>query len=218
MKKIFLLLFFLSTVSLNAFLPAGSAAFSTEHLPTVIITRTPKVVVIPGTRYVYFLPDYDEDILFYHGFWYRPYSGGWFRSKGYNGPWKPVRKVPGQVLNLPPDFRGDAQAGERISYRELKKHWRQWEKSGYWEESAKKAREKKKASKKAARKPTKPKPADKKTEEPVKVVPPAAPVDTSDKAPAGPQGQETDKGTGEGIDGKAAPGDTTVKEPGEGPK
>ncbi len=122
MKKIFLLLFFLSTVFLNAFLPDGTAAFSTEPLPTVIITRTPKVVVIPGTRYVYFLPDYDEDILFYHGFWYRPYSGGWFRSKGYNGPWKPVQKVPGQVLNLPPDFRSAWQAGERISYRALKKH------------------------------------------------------------------------------------------------
>lgn len=215
MKKIFLLLFFLSTFSLSAFLPAGSAAFSTEPLPTVIITRTPKVVVIPGTRYVYFLPDYDEAILFYHGFWYRPYSGGWFRSKGYNGPWKPVQKVPGQVLNLPPDFRGIGQAGERIPYRALKKHWRQWEKSGYWEESAKKAREKKKASKKAARKQPKPKPADKKTGEPVKSVPPGAPVDTPDNAPAVPQDHDTDNGTGLGVDGKVAPGDTTVKEPGE---
>lgn len=157
MKKIFFLLLFLGAVSFNAFLPSGSSASAGDSLPTVIITRPPIAVVIPGTRYVYVLPDFDEDIFFYHGNWYRPYSDNWFRSKGYNGPWERVREVPAPVLNLPADFRSIEPGRERIPYRSLKKHWREWESSGYWEEKARKGRLKeKKAGKKAVKKGPKP--------------------------------------------------------------
>lgn len=157
MKKIFFLLLFLVAVSFNAFLPSGSSASAHGPLPTVIITRPPIAVVIPGTRYVYFLPDFDSDILFYRGNWYRPYSDKWFRSKGYNGPWERVREVPAPILNLPADFRSMDPGRERIPYRSLKKHWREWESSGYWEEKARKGRLKeKKAGKKAVKEAVKP--------------------------------------------------------------
>lgn len=157
MKKIFFLLLFIGAVSFNAFLPSGSSATANGPLPTVIITRPPAAVVIPGTRYVYFLPDFDSYILFYHGNWYRPYSASWFRSKGYNGPWERAREVPAPIRDLPADFRNIEPGRERIPYRSLKKHWREWESSGYWEEKARKGRLKeKKAGKKAVKEAPKP--------------------------------------------------------------
>lgn len=157
MKKIFFLLLFLGAVSFNAFLPYGSSASGDAPPPTVIITRPPAAVVIPGTRYVYFLPDYDSDILFYHGNWYRPYSDNWFKSKGYNGPWERVLEVPALILKVPAGFRSIEPGRERIPYRSLKKHWREWESGGYWDELARKGRLKeKKAGNKAVKKAPKP--------------------------------------------------------------
>lgn len=165
MKKIFFLIFLLAAVSLAAVTP--SAAFTGSRLPTVIITRPPEAVVMPGTRYVYFLPDFEPDILFYHGNWYRPHSGNLFVSKGYNGPWKRVQKVPPPVRDLPPDFRNIDSNAERIPYRSLKKHWRAWEREGYWEDSARKARQKKANKKNEARKG--PKPSERALKEPPEV-------------------------------------------------
>jgi len=159
LKKIFFLLLILEAVSFSVVLSSPSTAFADSRLPTVIITRPPEAVVIPGTRYVYILPDFDEDIIFYHGNWYRQYYGDWYRSNGYNGPWKRVQKIPTQVLDLPPDFRNIDSNAERIPYRSLKKHWRAWEREGYWEDSARKARQKKKSNKKSEVKKG-PKPSD----------------------------------------------------------
>jgi len=50
-----------------------------------------RVAVIPGT-YVYVVPDINTEILFYHGYWYRPSAGRWYWARTYNGPW----------LTLPP--------------------------------------------------------------------------------------------------------------------
>lgn len=189
MKKIFFLFLFLCSVSFNAFVPPGSfASANGPLLPTVIITRPPVAVVIPGTRYVYFLPDYDPVILFYHGNWYRPYSENWFRSKGYNGPWELVRKAPAQILNLPADLRSIEPGRERIPYRSLKKHWREWERSGYWEEKARKARLKeKKGGKKAVKKS--PKPSAEVLKKATEEAPPEAPRETLKETP-----EETLKG------------------------
>jgi len=44
-------------------------------LPGLVIPAPPALVVIPGT-YVYYPPDVQTDIFFYHGYWYRPYRGG----------------------------------------------------------------------------------------------------------------------------------------------
>lgn len=103
-------------------------------LPSVVISAPPAVVLIPGT-YAYFVPDADVDILFYHGYWYRPYKGYWYSSRSYNGPWVymvPAR-VPRSLLYLPPDFRHVPPGYEHIPYGHLKKHWKKWEREKYWD-------------------------------------------------------------------------------------
>jgi hypothetical protein len=102
--------------------------------PPLVIHAPPPVFVIPGT-YVYFAPEVDVDIFFYHGYWYRPYRGYWYRSGSYNGKWVYIapKKVPPPLLNLPPDFRHVPPGHQHIPYGQLKKNWRTWEKEKYWE-------------------------------------------------------------------------------------
>jgi hypothetical protein len=101
--------------------------------PPLIIEGPPEMVVIPGT-YVYFSPDVQGDLLFYGGYWYRPYEGRWFRSANYRGPWVYIGRadVPRVFFELPRDYR--AMSGyRRIPYRDLSRNWRTWEREKYWE-------------------------------------------------------------------------------------
>ncbi len=106
-------------------------------LPVLEIPDPPPVAVIPGTN-VYFAPDVEADILFYHNYWYRPYQGRWYRAVGYNGPWAfvPVRAVPGVVLHLPPGYRHMPPGYERVPYGQMKKNWAHWERDRYWDNRA----------------------------------------------------------------------------------
>ncbi len=94
----------------------------------------PPVIVIPGT-YVYMVPDIDADILFFSGYWYRPYEGHWFRSRSYGGPWAfcPDPRIPRAVLELPPDYRRIPPGHRRIPYGQFKKSWAGWERDRYWD-------------------------------------------------------------------------------------
>jgi hypothetical protein len=47
--------------------------------PPLAIPAPPPVIVIPRT-YVCFAPKVEVDIYFYHGYWYRPHQGHWYRS------------------------------------------------------------------------------------------------------------------------------------------
>jgi hypothetical protein len=109
------------------------------NLPPVVIPGPPEVVFIPGT-YVYYIPDINVDIFFYHGWWYRPYEGRWYRARVYNGPWGFVApgRVPHVMLTVPPDFRRVPPGHERIPYGQLKKSWRTWERERYWDKRAEK--------------------------------------------------------------------------------
>ena len=102
-------------------------------LPPLIIPAPPGLVVIPGSN-VYFAPDVDVDVFFYHGYWYRPHHGHWYRSSGYKGPWGPIviTKVPRAVIAVPPGFR-QGSMHERVPYRDVRKNWRTWERDRYWE-------------------------------------------------------------------------------------
>ena len=104
------------------------------NIPAYEFAAPPSLVVVPGT-YVYFVPDVDVDVLFYHGFWYRPYEGRWFRSRAYNGPWGFVgtARVPGALIELPPEYRHIPPGHRHIPYKEFNKNWRRWEKNKYWE-------------------------------------------------------------------------------------
>jgi hypothetical protein len=89
---------------------------------------------VPGT-YVYFGADVNEDLLFYHGYWYRPYGGRWYRAGSYNGPWGfvSIERVPRVIINLPPGYRSVAPGHQRIPYGQLKKNWRTWEQEKHWD-------------------------------------------------------------------------------------
>ena len=58
----------------------------------VMVSSSPDVVVISGT-YVYFIPDAEEDVFFYHGYWYRPHQGHWYRSRNYNSSSTAAKKI-----------------------------------------------------------------------------------------------------------------------------
>jgi len=102
--------------------------------PPYVITSPPPVVVIPGT-YVYSVPDAQVDILFYHGYWWRPFEGRWYRSSHYNGSWKyfPSERIPRAVRELPPDHRHYRPADGRISHEDLKRNWKTWERDRHWD-------------------------------------------------------------------------------------
>lgn len=106
----------------------------TIALPPVVFSSPPPLVVIPGT-YAYFAPGADADILFYQGYWYRPYEGRWFRAAAYNGPWVgiAVDSVPPVLLEIPPDFRHVWHGRPHIPYGDFDRHWKKWEKDHYWE-------------------------------------------------------------------------------------
>jgi hypothetical protein len=110
--------------------------------PPLVIPAPPAVMVIPGT-YVYFVPDVDVDILFYGGWWYRPYRGYWYKARGYNGPWVHVgvSRVPSVVINVPPHFRSVPPGHTRIPYGQFKKNWKTWERNRHWDRVRERGRE-----------------------------------------------------------------------------
>ncbi len=104
-------------------------------LPGLVISAPPAMIVIPGT-YVYYPPDVEVDIFFYHGYWYRPHGGAWYIANGYNGPWRAVGpgRVPHALIDLPPGHRHIPPGHERMPYGQVKKNWRTWEKERHWDE------------------------------------------------------------------------------------
>jgi hypothetical protein len=103
-------------------------------LPGLVIAAPPAMVVIPGT-YVYYPPEVGVDIFFYHGYWYRPYRGGWYLANGYNGPWRTVgpRYVPRALVRVPPAYRRLPPEHERMPYGTVRQNWRTWERDRHWD-------------------------------------------------------------------------------------
>jgi hypothetical protein len=105
------------------------------NLPAVTFAAPPDVVVIPGTN-VYMVPDMDVDVLFYQGYWWRPYEGRWYRSRDYKGGWSYVspRRIPRGLRALPHDYRHRLSPRyERVPYGDVQRNWRKWEREKYWD-------------------------------------------------------------------------------------
>ncbi|MGD0235712.1 MAG: hypothetical protein ABSC55_14400 [Syntrophorhabdales bacterium] len=102
--------------------------------PPYAISAPPEVAPIPGT-YVYFVPGIGVDILFYHGYWYRPYGGRWYRAPSYGGPWVYLspRRVPHVLMTLPPGYRRLPPGYHPIPHAELQRNWQRWERERHWE-------------------------------------------------------------------------------------
>jgi hypothetical protein len=113
--------------------PEVQGSVDIEPPPAYSFSSTPEVAVIPGT-YAYVVPDIGVDILFYQGYWYRPYAGRWFFALSYNGPWVFLapHRVPHVLLSLPPGYRRIPPGYHRIPYRELQTNWRRWEDERHW--------------------------------------------------------------------------------------
>ena len=106
------------------------------NLPAIRFAAPPEVVVIPGTTYVYMVPNFDVDVLFYQGYWWRPYEGHWYRSRSYKGSWRYVApaNIPRGLRALPQDYRHRLAPGyERIPHRDVQRNWKKWEREKYWD-------------------------------------------------------------------------------------
>src|SRR5512141_1552160 len=96
-----------------------------DNLPAYRFAAPPHVVVIPGT-YVYMVPDIDVDVLFFQGYWWRPYEGHWYRSRNYKGSWSYVApgRIPPGLRQLPQDYRHRLSTEyERVPHTDVQRNW-----------------------------------------------------------------------------------------------
>jgi hypothetical protein len=109
--------------------------------PPIVFGAPPHMIVLPET-YVYVVPDIDEDIFFYGGWWWRPWEGRWYRSRHYDSGWAYYRNVPSFYREIPSDWRndyGDHQWRGRqwnyqqIPHQQVQQNWRGWERNRHWE-------------------------------------------------------------------------------------
>jgi hypothetical protein len=143
MKKLILKILFLTLV---VFAPVSALAGVSVHIdiplpPPIIFPAPPVPVVIPETD-VYTVPDVQEDIFFYGGWWWRPWEGRWYRSHYYDRGWGYYRGVPSFHGNVPPGWRdnyrnkqwkGHPWQQQRVPHQELQRNWHGWEKNRHWE-------------------------------------------------------------------------------------
>jgi hypothetical protein len=102
--------------------------------PPYAFAAPPAVVPIPGT-YAYFVPGIGVDVLFYQGYWYRPFRGRWYGAQFYNGPWiyVPGPRVPRVLFSLPPGWRRVPRGYRPIPHAELQRNWQRWGRERHWE-------------------------------------------------------------------------------------
>ena len=110
--------------------------------PLIVFDQPPELIVLPETYYVYVIPDIDEDIFFYDGWWWRHWEGSWYRSRDYNSVWDIYADVPPFYSDLPSNWRDDYEKSnwrglrwnhEPISYEDVQQNWSVWEEKRYWE-------------------------------------------------------------------------------------
>ena len=106
------------------------------------IVFEPHVVVIPDTDDVYVVPDIDEELFFWNGWWWRPWKGRWYRSRYFDRDWSYYKHVPNFYYDIDPDWRKYYRDRNWNKYRwnyfpipnrELQRNWNSWYKNRYWE-------------------------------------------------------------------------------------
>ena len=109
--------------------------------PPIAFVSPPELVVIPETN-VYAVPDFDAEIFFYHGWWWRLWEGRWYRSHQYSSGWRYYRKTPSFYRGIPPGWRDEYREGrwrgrpweqQRIPHHQVQRDWRSWERNRHWE-------------------------------------------------------------------------------------
>jgi hypothetical protein len=118
-------------------------------LPSISFHAAPQLVALPGT-YAYVVPEYEAEIFFYDGFWWRPYQGRWYRSSYYDRGWEIYGSVPVFYSSIPRDWRtryrnrdwdGRRWDYERVSYDDVKRNWSTWKRDRHWDRTIRAAGE-----------------------------------------------------------------------------
>ena len=146
MKKFISKIIFLTLV---VFAPVLVSAGVSVHIdiplpPPIIFPAPPQLVVIPETH-VYAVPDIQDDIFFYSGWWWRPWNGRWYRSRYYDRGWGYYHNPPYFHRTIPPGWRdhyrnknwkGHRWEYRKIPHRELQRNWRGWKNEKRWEKQS----------------------------------------------------------------------------------
>jgi hypothetical protein len=110
--------------------------------PPIAFEAPPDVIVMPDTNSVYVVPGIDVDMFFWNGWWWRPWQGGWYRSRYYNRGWGYYRNVPSFYYDVDPGWRnhyrdhnwyGHPWNYERIPNQRLHQNWQSWHNNRHWE-------------------------------------------------------------------------------------
>ena len=110
--------------------------------PPILFSAPPELVVLPETE-VYVAPDYDQDLYFYQGFWWRFWLGRWYRSLYYDSGWEFYYGVPGWYGGVYPlwrdNYRNHMWGGQRWDYRpvhyaDVRTNWKTWHDTGRYQQ------------------------------------------------------------------------------------
>ena len=105
--------------ALLAVLAAVAPAAAQVHIDIGIhLPAPPRLVVVPEVRAVQYVPAAPANLFFYGNQYWAFSNGGWYVSRGYNGPWVVVAPhvVPRPVLLVPVQY-----------YRVPPGHWKKWQ-------------------------------------------------------------------------------------------
>ena len=113
-----------------------AAGIAGQEPPPLQFDAPPDVVVVPSNGApVYMVPNV-TGVYFYNNYWYRFYSGRWFRTTVYNGSWGPValKVVPMAIVNVPPEYPRYLPRGyQRVHYNDFNRNWNTWEREQHWQ-------------------------------------------------------------------------------------
>jgi hypothetical protein len=111
--------------------------------PPIVFSAPPELVVLPETD-VYVAPDYDQDLYFYQGFWWRFWLGRWYRSLYYDSGWEFYHGVPRWYGGVYPrwrdNYRNHMWGGQRWDYRpvhysDVRTHWKTWRDTDHYKQN-----------------------------------------------------------------------------------
>jgi len=110
--------------------------------PPIVFPAPPAVIPMPETSGVYVAPDLAVDLFFWNGWWWRPWAGGWYRSRYYDRGWGYYAQVPRFYFDVDPGWRGYYRdhkwSGHRWDYQrippqQLQQNWKSWQTDRHWE-------------------------------------------------------------------------------------
>ena len=112
-------------------------------LPPIAFPGPPQLVIIPQTN-VYAVPDVNDDLFFYGGWWWRPWQGKWYRSRQHDSGWGYYRGTPSFHRSVPSSWRNDYRQRrwkghqwdyQPVPHQQVQKNWRGWERDKHWEKN-----------------------------------------------------------------------------------